>query len=51
MACFVALLLAMTEERAQLPRLVIPADAGIQYAAPIRSIANAAEYWIIRFRR
>jgi hypothetical protein len=29
---------------------VIPAKAGIQYAAKPHSITNAAEYWIIRIR-
>ena len=29
-------------------KLVIPAKAGIQYAAPPRSITSALEYWIIR---
>jgi uncharacterized membrane protein len=29
---------------------VIPAKAGIQYAAAARSIGGALEYWIIRFR-
>jgi hypothetical protein len=36
MDCFVASLLAMTEERAKLPTSVIPAQAGIQYAAAYR---------------
>jgi hypothetical protein len=28
----------------------MPAQAGIQYAAKLRSITDAAEYWIIRLR-
>jgi hypothetical protein len=29
---------------------VIPANAGIQYAAVSHSIIGTSEYWIIRFR-
>jgi len=29
---------------------VIPAKAGIQYAAAVRSIFDALEYWATRFR-
>jgi hypothetical protein len=28
----------------------MPAKAGIQYAATVRFITEATEYWIIRFR-
>jgi hypothetical protein len=28
----------------------MPAEAGIQYAAAIERIMNAADYWITRFR-
>jgi len=29
---------------------VMPAKAGIQYAAPLQLITSVSEYWIIRFR-
>jgi hypothetical protein len=29
---------------------VMPAKAGIQYAAPLQLITNVSEYWIIRIR-
>jgi hypothetical protein len=37
-------------QRAAPQKAVIPAHAGIQYAAVYRSITSALEYWITRFR-
>jgi hypothetical protein len=32
------------------PKLVMPAKAGIQYAAALRISRTSLEYWITRFR-
>ena len=34
----------------RIPHAVMPAKAGIQYAARPQLIASASEYWIIRVR-
>jgi hypothetical protein len=49
--CLIARESASGEAQCAAPqKAVIPAKAGIKYAAVYRSITSALEYWITRFR-